>query len=237
MFFPRLVIAIHTCDILLKFQKRGYLAVAETSPYAALGNFESALSHFADHPSAIVGLSNILLDIYSEELLPPPSIPSLVLPSSLSAPSSSTVNTSVPATPLTTQSPPIKPSSSLPIIPHGPIGLASTKPRPNGASHTPQESTSTPESQTSSLEPSYKGSSASLLDRLAARDRAYGLLTALTKLGTGWNYSEAWFALARAYEEGGQPDKAREVLWWCVELEEGRGVRDWSVVGSGGYVL
>ena len=237
MFFLRLVIAIHTYDILLKFQKRGYLAVAETSPYAALGNFESALSHFADHPSAIVGLSNILLDIYSEELLPPPSIPSLVLPSSLSTPSSSTVNTSVPATPLTTQSPPIKPSSSLPIIPHGPIGLASTKLRPNGASHTPQESTSTPESQTSGLEPSYKGSSASLLDRLAARDRAYGLLTALTKLGTGWNYSEAWFALARAYEEGGQPDKAREVLWWCVELEEGRGVRDWSVVGSGGYVL
>lgn len=76
-----------------------------------------------------------------------------------------------------------------------------------------------------------------LLDKLAARDRAYGLLSGLTKLGSGWNYSEAWFALARAYEEGGQPDKAREVLWWCVELEEGRGVRSWLVVGSGGYVL
>jgi hypothetical protein len=178
-----------------------------------------------------------LLDIYTEELLPPPSIPGLVLPSSLATPSSSTVNTPIMNTPLTTQPPPVKPSSSLPVIPHGPIGLASTKPQPNGAGQTSQEPISTPQSQISGLEPNYRGSSTSLLDRLAARDRAYGLLTALTKLGTGWNYSEAWFALARAYEEGGQPDKAREVLWWCVELEEGRGVRDWSVVGSGGYVL
>lgn len=52
-----------------------------------------------------------------------------------------------------------------------------------------------------------------------------------------WTCSEAWYALARAYEEGGQLDKAREVLWWCVELEEGRGVRDWSIVAAGGYVL
>jgi hypothetical protein len=184
-----------------------------------------------------VGLSNILLDIYTEDLLPLPAIPSLVLPNPLGTPSSSTVNTSVSTPPLTTQPAPIKPSSSLPIIPQGPIGLASTKPAQNRTGQTPPEPAATPESISSGLEPSYKGSSTSLLDRLAARDRAYGLLTALTKLGTGWNYSEAWFALARAYEEGGQPDKAREVLWWCVELEEGRGVRDWSVVGGGGYVL
>jgi hypothetical protein len=86
-------------------------------------------------------------------------------------------------------------------------------------------------------------SATALLDRLAARDRAYGLLTTLSKLGTGWNYPEAWFALARAYELGGQLDKSRECLWWCVELEEGRAVRDWSEVvggagaGRGGYVL
>jgi len=217
--------------------QRGYLAAAEASPYVALGHFESALSHSADHPTAIVGLSNILLDIYTEELLPPPPIPGLVLPTARGTPSSSTVNTSVSSTPLTTQPLPIKPSSSLPDIPNGPIGLASTMPLQNGTNQTSSEPSSTPESLSSSLEPSYKGSSTSLLDRLAARDRAYGLLTTLTKLGTGWNYSEAWFALARAYEEGGQPDKAREVLWWCVELEEGRGIRDWSVVGGGGYVL
>lgn len=60
----------------------------------------------------------------------------------------------------------------------------------------------------------------------------------VTKLGSGWNNSEAWFALARAYELGGQIEKSKEVLWWCVELEEGRPVRSWSeVVGGGGYVL
>jgi len=79
------------------------------------------------------------------------------------------------------------------------------------------------------------------LDRLAARDRAYGLLSNLTKLGNGWNYSEAWFALARAYELGGQEIKSRDVLWWCVELEENRAVRGFieSFGGGsgGGYVL
>ncbi|KAI9824766.1 MAG: hypothetical protein M1832_001594 [Thelocarpon impressellum] len=70
------------------------------------------------------------------------------------------------------------------------------------------------------------------LSRLAARDRAHGLLSALTKLGSGWDCSEAWMLLARAYELGGQADRAREVLWWVVELEEGRGVRDWGVVGG-----
>ena len=65
------------------------------------------------------------------------------------------------------------------------------------------------------------------LSRLSARDRAYGLLSALTKSGNGWDNSEAWFALARAYEEGGQVEKAKESFWWVVELEEGRGVRDW----------
>ena len=82
-----------------------------------------------------------------------------------------------------------------------------------------------------------RATSLPLIDRLAARDRAYGLLSGLTKLGTGWNYSDAWFALARAYEESGQLDKAKEALWWCVELEEGMGARDWKCVGVGGYVL
>lgn len=67
-----------------------------------------------------------------------------------------------------------------------------------------------------------------LLPRLAARDRAYGLLSALTKSGAGWDCSEAWYALARAYEESGQVEKAKEALWWVVELEDGRGVRGWG---------
>lgn len=71
-----------------------------------------------------------------------------------------------------------------------------------------------------------------LLSRLAARDRAYGLLNALTKSGHGWDSSEAWMALARAYELSGQVDRAKEALWWVVELEDGRGIREWGVVGG-----
>ena len=75
------------------------------------------------------------------------------------------------------------------------------------------------------------------LSRLAARDRAFGLLSTLTKLGAGWDYSEAWYALARAYEESGQIEKAKEVLWWCVELEDTHPVRNWRNVALGGFVL
>lgn len=74
------------------------------------------------------------------------------------------------------------------------------------------------------------------LNRLAARDRAYGLLSTLTKLGSGWDNSEAWLALARAHELGGEVGKAKEILWWCVELEDSRPVRHWRNLG-GGYVL
>lgn len=115
----------------------------------------------------------------------------------------------------------------MPFVPHGPLGL------PAKVANEGNDS----QAQTPTIDRAGQDISTALLDRLAARDRAYGLLTALTKLGSGWNCSEAWFVLARAYEEGGQMDKAREVLWWCVELEEGRGVRDWGVVGAGGYVL
>ncbi|KAE8451922.1 hypothetical protein EG329_002763 [Mollisiaceae sp. DMI_Dod_QoI] len=217
--------------------ERGYLALAENSPYDALARFESALTYFSDHPAAIVGLSNILLDVYSEDLLPLTTIPKLELPTLISTPSASTLNTSAPVTtPLANQPPPLRPSSTLPVVSHGPLGLPNAKLSARTKQNS-QDATSTPDSLSSGLQPSYKESSTALLDRLAARDRAYGLLTALTKLGTGWNNSEAWFTLSRAYEEAGQPDKAREVLWWCVELEEGRGVRDWSVVSSGGYVL
>lgn len=138
-------------------------------------------------------------------------MPALVLPTiSASTPSASTLNTLA-------QSQPHQPT--LPFPTSGPLGL----PLP-----TPPIRDTLAASKTNQ---------ADKLDILAARDRAYGLLSGLTKLGSGWNYSEAWYSLARAYELGGQKDKAREVLWWCVELEEGRGLRSWDVVSSGGYVL
>ncbi|KAL8691113.1 MAG: hypothetical protein Q9218_003587 [Villophora microphyllina] len=77
-----------------------------------------------------------------------------------------------------------------------------------------------------------EGTSPTLLSRLAARDRAYGLLSMLTKSGRGWDDSEAWFALARTYEESGQLEKAKDALWWVVELEEGRPLREWSCIGG-----
>ncbi|KAL5043948.1 hypothetical protein BDW71DRAFT_186846 [Aspergillus fruticulosus] len=76
-----------------------------------------------------------------------------------------------------------------------------------------------------------------LINRIAARERACGLLTALTKRGTSWDNSEAWFALSRVYEAVGQTQKLKEVLWWCVELEDRRPIRHWSNIGSGAYVL
>lgn len=228
MFSPRSVIWFHFSLQPANNLQCGYLAVAEASPYTALQHFESALTHFADHPSATVGLSNILLDIYTEDLLPPPSIPPLIQPSIFPTPSASTINN------LTTLTIPVNAlqTSSLSAVPHGPLGLPTATP---AAIPLTPETPTTPDLPLREKHP--KESSTVLLDRLAARDRAYGLLSGLTKLGMGWNYSEAWFALSRAYEEGGQPDKAGEVLWWCVELEEARAVRDWGVVGSGGYVL
>jgi tetratricopeptide (TPR) repeat protein len=76
-----------------------------------------------------------------------------------------------------------------------------------------------------------------LLNRIAARDRAHGLLSALTKRGTAWDSSEAWYALSRAHEASGDIEKLKEVLWWCVELEDRRPIRHWSNIGSGLYVL
>lgn len=51
-------------------------------------------------------------------------------------------------------------------------------------------------------------------------------------MGRGWSDSEAWFGLARAYEEAGMEERAMGVLWWCVQLEEGRAVRGWGCVGG-----
>jgi len=75
------------------------------------------------------------------------------------------------------------------------------------------------------------------LNRLAARERAYMLLSGLTRLGAGWDDSEAWLELARAHELSGQVGKAKEALWWVVELEETRPVRGWRDVAVGRLAL
>ena len=83
-----------------------------------------------------------------------------------------------------------------------------------------------------------KSPSPAELNRLAARERAYMLLSGLTRLGVGWDDSEAWLALARAHELGGQVGKAKEALWWVVGLEESRMIRGWiGEAGVGGLAL
>ncbi|GAB1320635.1 Filamentation protein [Madurella fahalii] len=214
--------------------ERGNLSLAREKPYQARAEFEAALTHFPDHPAAIVGLSNILMDIYSEKLLPPPAVPGL----DLSGPSLNDDN------PLVTDARAtliVHKEDKFPSLPSEPLGLGTSKPKTKKTAsaepfgHPPTSPASAllgPQ-----LPPPHKATSLPLNDRLAARDRAHGLLSGLTKLGSGWNYSEAWLALARAYEESEQVEKARDALWWCVELEDGRGVREWSIVGAGSYIL
>lgn len=189
-----------------------------------------ALTHFPDHSIATVGLSNILLDIYAEKVLPPPAIPALSVPENISS-----LSLPTPHLPKITA-----PQQGLPSEPLG-LGSNASGSGPSGA-HKSATTTSSIKSSDKAesdekLPAPYKATSVPIIDRLAARDRAYGLLTSLTKLGTAWNDAEAWFALARAHEESGQVDKAKEVLWWCIELEEHTGVREWQCLGSGGYVL
>ncbi|KAJ0165698.1 putative cargo-transport protein ypp1 [Colletotrichum tanaceti] len=210
----------------------GNLSVAKGSPYLARSDFEMALTHFPDHPAATIGLSDILLDIYSEKILPPPAIPVLSVPENVSS-----ISMPPPGLPKTTASQRGLPSEPLGLGSSA-SGLRSIKTNAQQSATTSSSGKSLDRSESNEKLPApYKATSVPKIDRLAARDRAYGLLSSLTKLGSAWNNAEAWFALARAHEESGQVDKAKEVLWWCVELEEGTGVRGWQCLGSGGYVL
>ncbi|KAK4232029.1 hypothetical protein QBC38DRAFT_406003 [Podospora fimiseda] len=230
--------------------EKGKLSIARGRPYQARADFETALAHFPDHAVAIVGLSNILLDIYTEKLLPPPAVPGLDL-GGASLTDSDTLLTDLlirgDDDGLDDDD-----DAKYPGLPSVPLGLGpdrkkqARRPQPDEEEDDDEEEYEDEDGKKKGkntllgpeLPPPYKATSLPINDRLSARDRAYGLLSGLTKLGSGWNDSEAWFALARAYEESGQGDKARAALWWCVELEDGRGVREWGVVvGGGGYVL
>ncbi|RFU73562.1 filamentation [Trichoderma arundinaceum] len=214
------------------YSELGLLSLARERPYTARTDFESALTYYPDHPAAIVGLSNILLDIYSEKLLPTPAIPSLDGHEIFDDARHDRSATS---------------TSALKTLPYTPLGLVSdfcTAETPSSAEGGEKEETKRAGSGSDSDTPDedelpapYKASHLPLVDRLAARDRAFTLLSGLTRLGTGWDYSDAWFALARAHEENGQLEKAKEVLWWCVELEEAMGVRDWRCLAAGGYII
>jgi len=182
--------SIHPIPPLTRKQ-RGVLLVAQGLAHEARVDFERAVLHFPDHPEAIVGLSNILLDIYCK-----------VLPLERDTDISVATPSSPPSVPSISDSPDSRTAHLTAHIPSA------------------ENKLSPPE-----------------LSRLAARDRAFGLLSTLTKLGVGWDYSEAWYALARAYEESDQEDKMKDVLWWCIELEDTHPVRSWKKVTLGGFVL
>jgi len=192
------------------YTERGNLAQTLAAPQEAIEYYERALFHCLDHPAATVGLANLLLDVYTQ------TAPSTTLPTS-STPD-----------PISTLYPHPSPfPNSLSFYPDdNDFNKTNPTPLPHDPSQPKIPSPASPPLDDTTL-----------LARLAARDRAHGLLSSLTKLGSGWDNSEAWFALARAYEEGGQVDKAKEVLWWCVELEDTRPVRGWGCVGLGGFVL
>ncbi|KAF2484622.1 hypothetical protein BDY17DRAFT_132265 [Neohortaea acidophila] len=191
---------------------KGYLALARTQPFLAIDNFEQALAHSPDHAEAILGLSNLLLDIYEEKIPAEEPRPSLTQRPTSSNP---TINGPIPAAP---DIPPNPPSTTTNAEQNPtPAPTQSTTPNPRRRQNkdpTPAE-----------------------LNRLASRDRAYMLLSHLTRLGSGWDSAEAWSSLARAYELSRQVSKAKEALWWVVELEGGAPVRQWKEVGAGGFTL
>lgn len=206
----------------------GHLDLAKELPYSAKADFETALTQSPDHATATVGLCNILLDIYSEKLLPAPAMPSL--DGSAAAADERTADLSWSRKPTAKDDTGALPSSPLGL---GPPLSASLLPATQGGA----AAAGAGESTTDESPAPYKTTRLLLVDRLAARERALTLLSGLTRLGTGWDHTDAWFALARAHEESGQAEKAKEVLWWCVELEEARGVREWRSLGSGGYIM
>ncbi|KAK5272306.1 hypothetical protein LTR96_001936 [Exophiala xenobiotica] len=179
----------------------------------AVEQYETCLMYFADHSGGIVGLSNVLLDYYERKV---------ELARRVDGGPAKTGET--PADRGRKQHRRELSRSTDSGAGNGPFDMDGTVILPvltHSSASKDEELKKTPEN----------------LNRLAARDRAYGLLSTLTRLGSSWDNSEAWFALARAHELGGEVDKAKEILWWCVELEDTRPIRHWSNVGRGGYVL
>lgn len=170
--------------------------------------YEQALAHYPDHPEGIIGLADLLMDIYEEKL-----------------PAEEPV--------ISTQSVPEAPT---PLIKEARPHLA--RPSTSTVSTLPSRRTSVVvEPEPVEMKERKIDPSPAELNRLAARDRAYMLLSTLTKQGSGWDDSEAWYTLARAHELSREVGKAKQALWWVVELENNRPIRPWEIVSPGGYTL
>ncbi|KAK4501101.1 hypothetical protein PRZ48_006907 [Zasmidium cellare] len=186
---------------------KALLLLGRERPHEAMAAYEQAISYHPDHPAGTIGLSNLLLDIYEENLpAEQPQIPVQPFPSA---------------------------SGSLSLINEARPTLT----RPGSAATLPSRRPSiVVEPEPVELKERKIDPSPAELNRLAARDRAYMLLSNLTK-HAGWDNSEAWLGLARAHELSKEIDKAKQALWWVVELEETQPIRPWREVTPGGYTV
>lgn len=193
--------------VVLTCSQRGDLASARSAPFEAMDAYEQALVYCPDHPEAMIATSNLLLDIYEEKL--PAEPPEVLLPPLPTIAGITSANPSSTHTSASESQAVPLPTTGSATAPSAPLPAHGRKKDP-----TPAE-----------------------LNRLAARERAYMLLSTLTRLGSGWDTSEAWLGLARAHELSSQAQKAKEALWWVVELEDGRGIRAWDDALAGGLTL
>lgn len=134
----------------------------------------------------------------------------------------------------------LSPEEPRPVLSAPPTASTTFVNMPISSSSRPMTAKSSSDSRAATA----KGAGASIqdpspaeLNRLAARDRAYMLLSNLTRLGSGWDDPEAWYTLARSHELSKQIMKAKQALWWVVELEDCRPIRDWNEITAGGYAL
>jgi tetratricopeptide (TPR) repeat protein len=213
----------HRIWMLTNLQK-AQLATSQESPFVAMAAYEEALAYYPDHPAATVGIANLLMDIYEEKI---PSEEPLLPLHPFPLPSGSTLVSEARPALTRPNSSSAAGTSSRPISQHNIVTLSQSS-----AIDALQEQQDIVGSKLSRHDPS-----PAELNRLAARERAYILLKNLSRSGAGWDDSEAWYALARAHELSREIGKAKSALWWVVELEECRPVRDWREVSPGGYTL
>lgn len=98
-------------------------------------------------------------------------------------------------------------------------------------SRPPSQQTEVSTAKTEAAEIADETNEEAMLDRLAATNRALGLLEKLVATAHGWDIAEAWLLLSDALEKAGEVGRAKDALWRVVELEDGTGVRRWGSVG------
>jgi hypothetical protein len=140
----------------------------------AVESFEQCLIYFPNHVKGIAGLSNVLFDFYEKKV-------ELDRREDNGKPNEEAQERVKPSA--------IKVSNNTPSGTPANMQASSEHPQSSDTNATPPGST--PGQQPLSRTDEELEKTPANLNRLAARDRAYGLLSTPTKLGTGWDDSEA----------------------------------------------